>query len=511
MAGHLLKSAHGAKIFGAWKTDLVDVEVIPFIAMDGVDVMRASAPPPECSWRQTRASPSPRILQSLLSYHFNQKIAASDIHASVHQCEDVSMGSSEEIKEGLGLGVPTPPASNPGSPVPQQWLTLTPLTAPASPASSNSPAPSLAEYRDRCNSNSSNSSCNSSSWDQSQETGRGRAYRHHQHYSQNHPPPPPPQVNTNNVCQPEHVNLKRPSCPSTSNEDQPMDLSCPKKARHSMYPAEDYTINECVRQYKHHLPTSRNIGHQASVQECLNVNQPPRQIGCTFESDQTETHNSILKSILCGKLRSSGCDGEDTDHNLMGGENSSGWFPQLGSLSGSTGLTRSPHARVEDMINKAKEAARQKNTKPSPDQVTIQTETAVTLAKKNLFPVRARVSDWLLKMVQFAKSVPEFVSLPHNDKVTLILNAWSRLMLLYMADTNFQFAVTPCSVPPTENATPQMGRSSTPLPATPPAKEAPTMRTVEAIQLFIRKCQTLALDAQELTYLRLIALFHPGK
>jgi hypothetical protein len=125
--------------------------------------------------------------------------------------------------------------------------------------------------------------------------------------------------------------------------------------------------------------------------------------------------------------------------------------------------------------------------------------TPVTLAKKNMYPVGSRVSDWLVKVIQFAKSIPEFVNLSHNDKVTLILNSWTRLLILYMSESNFQFAVTPIH-------SEQQGEECE---GPPPSK--PTMKSVENLQGFIRKCQTMNLDQKEYAFLRMAVLFNSGK
>ncbi|KAK6176194.1 hypothetical protein SNE40_014523 [Patella caerulea] len=121
----------------------------------------------------------------------------------------------------------------------------------------------------------------------------------------------------------------------------------------------------------------------------------------------------------------------------------------------------------------------------------------VTLAKKNMLPVSARVSDWLVKVIQFAKSVPEFCNLSHNDKITLILNSWSRLLLLFMAEHNFQFAVTPLPSSPVQSVEPA-------------SPDEPSMKSVESIQTFIRKCQHLNIDSEEYGFLRLLVLFNSG-
>ncbi|XP_069114438.1 protein dissatisfaction-like [Argopecten irradians] len=131
----------------------------------------------------------------------------------------------------------------------------------------------------------------------------------------------------------------------------------------------------------------------------------------------------------------------------------------------------------------------------------ISSNTRVTLAKKNMLPVSSRVSDWLVKIVQFSKSIPEFQNLSHNDKVTLILNSWTRLLLLYMSESNFQFAVTP---------THSGGAPEEEAPTTTPTPDTPTMKSVESVQNFVKKCQNMNLDQKEYAFLRMAVLFNAG-
>ncbi|KAK3105188.1 hypothetical protein FSP39_019256 [Pinctada imbricata] len=125
--------------------------------------------------------------------------------------------------------------------------------------------------------------------------------------------------------------------------------------------------------------------------------------------------------------------------------------------------------------------------------------TRVTLAKKNMYPVGSRVSDWLVKIIQFSKSIPDFANLSHNDKVSLILNAWTRILLLYMAESNFQFAVTPLRTEVTSGDDKAV-----------PSPDQPTMKSVDTIQNFIRKCQVMNLDQKEYAFLRMAVLFNAG-
>ncbi|XP_074655550.1 uncharacterized protein LOC141909086 isoform X2 [Tubulanus polymorphus] len=132
----------------------------------------------------------------------------------------------------------------------------------------------------------------------------------------------------------------------------------------------------------------------------------------------------------------------------------------------------------------------------------------VRLAKKNLFPVSARVSDWLVKIVQFADSIPEYKLLTQNDRVTLILGSWSRLLLLYMAENNFHFVVSPESVESPRPESPDHPRAQSPSQSTHIPNTVPTMRSVEVLQGLIRKYQSMGLDSQEYELMRISILFH---
>lgn len=137
----------------------------------------------------------------------------------------------------------------------------------------------------------------------------------------------------------------------------------------------------------------------------------------------------------------------------------------------------------------------------------------VALAKKMMLPVRARVSDWMLKLVQFARSQPEFTALGKRSVCTALLGqTWARLLLLFMAETNFEFAVTrkhtDISSNHDEDAT---VRSSSGVVSDGWDSECPTMQSVQAIQTFITKCQMLTLDPREYHWMRMAVLFQNGE
>lgn len=129
--------------------------------------------------------------------------------------------------------------------------------------------------------------------------------------------------------------------------------------------------------------------------------------------------------------------------------------------------------------------------------VPITGSTRVTLAKKMVYPITSRVSDWLVKIVQFSKSIPEFQSMSQNDKITLLLNSWTRMLLLLMAEHDYEFAVTPVY-----SSESQLGET--------PTQDEPTMKSVEGIQSFIRKCKNMFMDQKEYALLRMAVLFNSG-
>lgn len=73
-------------------------------------------------------------------------------------------------------------------------------------------------------------------------------------------------------------------------------------------------------------------------------------------------------------------------------------------------------------------------------------------------------------------------------------------MLLYMAESNFQFAVTP--IPVMENNSTDSSN---------PSQDEPTMKSVDAVQTFIKKCQQMAVDGKEYEFLRMLVLFNAGE
>jgi len=103
--------------------------------------------------------------------------------------------------------------------------------------------------------------------------------------------------------------------------------------------------------------------------------------------------------------------------------------------------------------------------------------------------------------------LPEFVSLSGSDRQSLLASALPRLVVLYMAEKNLQFAVTSA-----HDDDPHLPMDCDQLlPAvTDQLAELPTQQFVEGIQNLIRKCQLLQVNANEFFYMRMITLFHTG-
>lgn len=135
----------------------------------------------------------------------------------------------------------------------------------------------------------------------------------------------------------------------------------------------------------------------------------------------------------------------------------------------------------------------------------------VTLAKKTLLPVSARVGELLKRAVEFAFSLPEFLSLGAADRQSLLASALPRLVVLYMAEKNLQFAVTPAHGDDNHRHVLAIDCTDWPRPlADRLTAELPTQQFVDGVQNLIRKCQLLQINANEFFYMRMITLFHTG-
>ena len=123
----------------------------------------------------------------------------------------------------------------------------------------------------------------------------------------------------------------------------------------------------------------------------------------------------------------------------------------------------------------------------------------VSIAKKTLPPVRARVSGWLAQTIQFAKSLAEFSSLCLDDQLLIVSNTWAKMLVVFMAENNFEFAVSSVSGADADSGV-EAGNP-----------EVPTMKAVENVQNFIHKLPALNLDATEYLQLKTIVLFEIGR
>ncbi|ELU02183.1 hypothetical protein CAPTEDRAFT_218808 [Capitella teleta] len=168
--------------------------------------------------------------------------------------------------------------------------------------------------------------------------------------------------------------------------------------------------------------------------------------------------DSILESILCGRVHSE-------------------WAPALGGRPPSVSSMAPPASPAGSESSVASSLGGTGGSR-------------VSLAKKNMFPVCARVTDWLSKMAAFCRTHAAFVRLSPDDQLGLLLGAWPRLLLLDMAETHFEFAVSGSSSMSADDEA-----------------AYPTMHDVEKVQGFIRRCQALAADPEEFRLLRTATLF----
>ena len=196
---------------------------------------------------------------------------------------------------------------------------------------------------------------------------------------------------------------------------------------------------------------------------------------------------SLLKSVLTGRARSNSLSGFEIRRLRMAGgrANLPEWRQARLAASAAVPDPISPPTSLPPRIP----ASRQ----------------PVTLAKKTLRPVQARILDFLNKIVEFAKSLQTFLQLPAADQMTLLVAACPRLLLLFMAESNFEFAVT--TIPEASSSDCGIGTSNN----CHAEAEVPTMQFVECIQNFIRKCQAISITAKEYLYMKLIVLFHSGE
>lgn len=132
----------------------------------------------------------------------------------------------------------------------------------------------------------------------------------------------------------------------------------------------------------------------------------------------------------------------------------------------------------------------------------------VVIAKKMVPVVNRKVAKWLTEIAQLAARYRDLAGLPREDWIVLLQSAVSRLLLLFMAENNFQFAVAPLATD-RRWTTASDGEGDERSPVVSPA-EIPTAGSVEDIQRFIAKCQALKVDGREYQCMRLITLFHSG-
>lgn len=249
--------------------------------------------------------------------------------------------------------------------------------------------------------------------------------------------------------------------------------------RSAIHPSggSDYPVDLSCKRKKFECTPGLPYARRATVSHYITSNASLDEgIG-----DDSSSERSILKSILIGRVRS----------NSM-------------SVCGNR---HAAAATTSDDLSGGKLHPRQH----------------VTLAKKNLLPVKARITDLLNKSIHFACQLACFTALPIADQRSLLVSAAPRLLLLEMARSNTQFAVTPVHGSGSQLAeegemasvvgdngkgkdTPSSSSSS----LQDSAAEMPTQQFVESVQHFVKKCQSFGISSEEYFYMRMIALFQLG-
>jgi len=144
----------------------------------------------------------------------------------------------------------------------------------------------------------------------------------------------------------------------------------------------------------------------------------------------------------------------------------------------------------------------------------------VTLAKKNLHPVLAKISDCLSRITTFTRTLQEFSDLPVAEQQTLMIIALPRLLLLFMAECNVHFVVAPVLqhnkmdefIEENKDSDDSGGSALSASVALNSVDndrwQLPTLQFAECVKNFISKCQSLAISQEEYHHMRVIALFH---
>ncbi|RUS80793.1 hypothetical protein EGW08_011463 [Elysia chlorotica] len=390
---------------------------------------------------------------------------------------------------------------------------------------------------------SNSSSVSSSSSSSSSHPAHMDTDQHSQHPSRPHHPhgnPPPLLFHPGNTPSPSHLNSSfscyspRPQSRPQSHEShesdmqtEPMDLSCKS-------PMTTQSANSTTGSSSHSRHHRKRTAVSAFLDVAANKRSSPLTLSTSLPGKLTiASHPSRplsaehLHSSTSSSSSSSPVTGCPSVHSFPpspgegqhGGEEFSLLRNLLsvgkhhhhsasGRSSSTPNLATSPPSPLDPLSSTrgcdspASDHSSTSSTSTALARAPVTGNTRVQLAKKNLLPVSARVSDWLDKAVRFARSIPEFASLSRDDQTQLVLSSWARLVLLYMAEANFQFAVTPHSPSGAE-----FGSQSL---SAPPSQDEPTMKSVDGVQSFIRKCQQMQVDAKEFEFLRMLVLFNAG-
>ncbi|XP_077997980.1 nuclear receptor subfamily 2 group F member 5-like [Glandiceps talaboti] len=133
---------------------------------------------------------------------------------------------------------------------------------------------------------------------------------------------------------------------------------------------------------------------------------------------------------------------------------------------------------------------------PVPNVSREKANVTVKLTDSCMEELNSKLAVWLVRAVQFTKSLPVFSGLSTHDQIVLLNSSWKELVLLYMAEERFEFEVEEF-----ENH-----QHSTAYQLF--TEGLPTLKSVEQLRFALQRCTNMDLDLKEFAYLRKLAVLN---
>ncbi|XP_070561166.1 photoreceptor-specific nuclear receptor-like isoform X2 [Ptychodera flava] len=133
---------------------------------------------------------------------------------------------------------------------------------------------------------------------------------------------------------------------------------------------------------------------------------------------------------------------------------------------------------------------------PLPERSRDKHNVTVRLSDASLDQLNSKLAVWLIRAVQFTKSLPVFSKLNTHDQLVLLNSSWKELVMLYMAEEHMEFSVEENE--PSENSTAYQLFS----------EGHPTLKSVEQFRFALQRCSNMNPDLKEFAYLRKVAVLN---